>query len=135
MHRFVNPIPENEMYTISDPFQLKSTVTDPAISRNLAAYWEGEFFDEMARLKVREPDIVTRVTEYVPEIVAYVERIIQNGYAYEAEGSVYFDTLTFDGTDGHNYAKLEPWSKGNRELLEGGEGDFFVLYLLSAPDS
>lgn len=111
-----------DILAISLDAQLKSTVTDPAISRNLAAYWEGKFFDEMARLKVREPDIVTRVTEYVPEIVAYVERIIQNGYAYEAEGSVYFDTLTFDGTDGHNYAKLEPWSKGNRELLEGGEG-------------
>lgn len=111
-----------DILAISLDAQLKSTVTDPAISRSLAAYWEGKFFDEMARLKVREPDIVTRVTEYVPEIVAYVERIIQNGYAYEAEGSVYFDTLTFDGTDGHNYAKLEPWSKGNRELLEGGEG-------------
>lgn len=135
MHRSVYPIPENKMHTTSNSFQLKSTVTDPAISRNLAAYWEGKFFDEMARLKVREPDIVTRVTEYVPEIVAYVERIIQNGYAYEAEGSVYFDTLTFDGTDGHNYAKLEPWSKGNRELLEGGEGDLFVFYLLSASDS
>ncbi|KIK09833.1 hypothetical protein K443DRAFT_671150 [Laccaria amethystina LaAM-08-1] len=111
-----------DILAISLDAQLKSTVTDPAISRNLAAYWEGKFFEEMARLKVREPDIVTRVTEYVPEIVAYVERIIQNGYAYEAEGSVYFDTLTFDGTNGHNYAKLEPWSKGNRELLEGGEG-------------
>jgi len=76
----------------------------------------------MARLKVREPDTLTRVTEYVPEIVAFVERIMQNGYGYEAEGSIYFDTRAFDRTDGHNYAKLEPWSKGNRELLEDGEG-------------
>ena len=76
----------------------------------------------MARLKVREPDTLTRVTEYVPEIVAFVERIIQNGYGYEAEGSVYFDTRAFDRADDHNYAKLEPWSKGNRELLEDGEG-------------
>ncbi|KAF8160698.1 tRNA synthetases class I (C) catalytic domain-containing protein [Crassisporium funariophilum] len=100
----------------------KSTVTDPAISRKLAAYWEGKFFDDMARLRVRNPDTVTRVTEYVPEIVSFVERIISNGFAYEAEGSVYFNTLTFDKTDGYSYAKLEPWSKGNRELLEGGEG-------------
>ncbi|KAG5725595.1 Cysteinyl-tRNA synthetase, partial [Termitomyces sp. T112] len=39
-----------------------------------------------------------------------------------AEGSVYFDTKSFDNAEGHNYAKLEPWSKGNRELLEDGEG-------------
>ncbi|KAK2464180.1 hypothetical protein APHAL10511_003637 [Amanita phalloides] len=102
--------------------QFKSTVTDPDISRQLAAYWERKFFQDMDRLKVRRPDVITRVTEYVPEIVSFVDRIIKNGYAYEAEGSVYFDTLTFDRTHIHHYAKLEPWSKGNRELLEEGEG-------------
>lgn len=76
----------------------------------------------MARLRVRGPDTLTRVTEYVPEIVEFVEQIVKNGYAYEFEGSVYFDTQAFDKADGHDYAKLEPWSKGNRELLEEGEG-------------
>lgn len=104
--------------------QFKSTVTDPSIFRSLAAYWEGQFFKDMARLRVRAPDTLTRVTEYVPEIVTFVEKIIKNGYGYEFEGSVYFDTGTFDKADGHNYAKLEPWSKGNRELLEEGEGKF-----------
>ncbi|KAG6920156.1 hypothetical protein DXG01_004922 [Tephrocybe rancida] len=102
--------------------QLSATVTDPAISRSLSAFWEGQFFKDMGRLRVRNPDTVTRVTEYVPEIVAFVERIIENGYGYEAEGSVYFDTRAFDNADGHDYAKLEPWSKGNRDLLEDGEG-------------
>ncbi|GLB37791.1 putative tRNA synthetases class I (C) catalytic domain [Lyophyllum shimeji] len=106
--------------------QLSATVTDPAISRSVAAYWEGQFFRDMARLRVREPDTLTRVTEFVPEIVKFVERIIQNGFGYEAEGSVYFDTRAFDNADGHDYAKLEPWSKGNRELLEDGEGALSV---------
>ena len=97
-------------------------MTDPAISRSLASYWEGQFFHDMSRLRVREPDTLTRVTEYVPEIVAFVERIIQNGYGYEADGSVYFNTQAFDKADGHDYAKLEPWSKDNRELVEEGEG-------------
>lgn len=76
----------------------------------------------MRRLRVREPDTLTRVTEYVPEIVEFVEGIVKNGYAYTDDGSVYFDTRTFDNAEGHDYAKLEPWSKGNRELLEEGEG-------------
>lgn len=81
----------------------------------------------MARLRVREPDTLTRVTEYVPEIVSFVEGIVKNGYGYEAEGSVYFDTQAFDKADNHDYAKLEPWSKGNRDLLEGGEGKSSLL--------
>lgn len=109
--------------------QYKSTVTDPKISRSLAAFWEGRFFEDMARLRVRHPDTVTRVTEYVPEIVAWAERLVKNGFAYEADGSIYFDTEAFDNSPGHDYAKLEPWSKGNRELLEDGEGQWAYTLL------
>jgi len=77
----------------------------------------------MARLHVREPDTLTRVTEFVPEIVSFIERIVQNGYGYCVDGSVYFDTKAFDKADGHVYAKLEPWSKDNRTLLEEAEGE------------
>ena len=93
---------------------------------------------DMERLHVQPPDTLTRVTEYVPEIVAFVEKIIQRGYAYPtSDGSVYFDTTVFDGATerdtspgnlgtrekwSHFYAKLMPWNKGNKELLEEGEG-------------
>ena len=86
----------------------------------------------MVRLRVRNPDTITRVTEYVPEIVDFVRGIIANGFAYEAEGSVYFNTLGFDNSEGHHYAKLEPWNAGNRELLEGGEGQWTNLLFCEA---
>ena len=101
-------------------------MTDPSVSRSLAAYWEAEFFKDMARLNVRPPDTLTRVTEYVPEVVSFVQQVVENGYGYAADGSVYFDTKAFDGNNGHAYAKLQPWSKGNRELLEDGEGEFLI---------
>ncbi|KAF9151500.1 hypothetical protein BGX20_005402, partial [Mortierella sp. AD010] len=106
--------------------ELSHTVSDPKVFRDLAAYWEGEFFKDMDRLGVRRPDVLTRVSEYVPEIVTFVEKIISNGYAYEAEGSVYFDTAAFDGKDGHHYAKLAPWSKGDAALMEESEGSLGI---------
>ncbi|KAI0690429.1 cysteinyl-tRNA synthetase [Cytidiella melzeri] len=102
------------------------TVTDHNIFRTLASYWEQQFFNDMRRLRVRDPDTLTRVTEYVPEIVSFVERIIKNGYGYDVDGSVYFDTRAFDQAETHDYAKLEPWSKGNNELLAEGEGALSV---------
>lgn len=45
---------------------------------------------------VRRPTAMPRVSEYVPEIVAYISTIIQKGLAYEANSSVYFDTCAFE---------------------------------------
>ena len=58
-------------------------------------------------LNVLPPDAVTRVSDYVPEVVAYIEQIMANGYCYEANGSVYFDTAAF-AAGGMSYGKLDP---------------------------
>lgn len=104
-----------------------NTIADPVgVSRDLAQYWEQRYFEDMDRLHILRPDVITRVSEYVPEIVAFVDQIIKNGFAYEAEGSVWFDVNKFEGSDGdgfrHQYAKLQPSSKGNWKLLDEGEG-------------
>jgi len=89
--------------------------------------------DDMARLRVKPPTTLTRVTDYVPQITEFVQGIIDNGFAYAGgDGNVWFDKAAFDGalvqgTGGkhelkHVYAKLAPWSKGNKSLLAEGEG-------------
>lgn len=103
-----------------------SEVTDQKIFRDLAAYWEADFMEDMESLNVLPADYLTRVSEYVPEIVAYVEKIIANGFAYESEGSVYFDVAAFERDPDHQYAKLCPWSAGNSKFFEEGEGSLGV---------
>ncbi|GAB4823051.1 hypothetical protein N2152v2_010097 [Parachlorella kessleri] len=106
--------------------KLGATVTDPAIFRAHAAKHEVEFLEDMAALGCRQPDVLTRVSEYMAEVVEYVERIVANGIGYEANGSVYFDTQRFRES-GHVYGKLNPWAVGSAALgggeCEGGGGD------------
>lgn len=87
----------------------------------LAHDFETEFMEDMDSLNVLRPHILTRVSEYIPEVIAYVIQIIDNGFAYESAGSVYFDTGAFTDA-GHNYGKLEPGSVGNESLIAEGEG-------------
>uniref|UniRef100_F6VII8 tRNA synthetases class I catalytic domain-containing protein n=1 Tax=Ciona intestinalis TaxID=7719 RepID=F6VII8_CIOIN len=50
-------------------------VTDNSIFSALPQYWEREYFEDMDALNVSPPDVLTRVSDYVPEIVKYVEEI------------------------------------------------------------
>ncbi|CAG8471591.1 45_t:CDS:10, partial [Diversispora eburnea] len=62
-----------------------ASITDPKVFRDLAAHWEKDFMEDMRTLNVCPSDILTRVSEYVPEIVKYIQKIIDNGYAYETD--------------------------------------------------
>eukprot|EP00798_Chlamydomonas_sp_ICE-L_P002666 gene2666-biopygen8694 len=99
------------------------SVTDSSIFRAHAAKYEAEFTQDMDSLGVRRPDVLTRVSEYMDEIVDYVKKIVDNGIAYESNGSVYFDT-TNSRACGHTYGKLKPWAVGSSALAAEGESNF-----------
>jgi cysteinyl-tRNA synthetase len=91
-----------------------------------ARKWENEFFADMKALGVKMPDAITRVSEFIPEIIAYIEKIIKNGYAYASNGSVYFDIEAFRKSGKHTYAKLEPGSMLDPSKYKEGEGSLGV---------
>jgi cysteinyl-tRNA synthetase len=48
------------------------------------------FHEDMAALNTLPPDIEPRATEYIPQMIAMIERLIAAGHAYAAEGHVLF---------------------------------------------
>ncbi|KAK3529839.1 hypothetical protein QTP86_007245 [Hemibagrus guttatus] len=69
----------------------------------LARMYEEDFKKDMLALKVLPPAVYMRVTEQMPQIVAFIEGIIRNGHAYTtSQGDVYFDTRSI----GSRYGKL-----------------------------
>ncbi|XP_072033944.1 cysteine--tRNA ligase, cytoplasmic-like [Amphiura filiformis] len=104
-------------------------VSDKSIFSTLTQHWENEYHKDMDSINVLPADVLTRVSEYVPEIVTYVQQIIDNGFAYESNGSVYFSTTKFDSDPDHHYAKLVPEAFGNQAALQEGEGDLSICSL------
>ncbi|KAF1997011.1 hypothetical protein P154DRAFT_525181 [Amniculicola lignicola CBS 123094] len=96
---------------------------DHTIFTKLTQKFEGRFNDDMKSLNVLEPDVVTRVTEYGPQIVEFVEKIVEHKYGYATtDGSVYFDIDSFEKVPGNHYARLEPWNRNDKGLQADGEG-------------
>jgi cysteinyl-tRNA synthetase len=130
MTQAVIAMTKNSVFGMADEILLpyldslyKETIdtSDQTMFTDLTRTMEHEFEDDMDNLNVLRPDVVTRVTEYVPQIVKFVERVVKKGFAYEAEGSVYFDIAAFEKA-GNAYAKLRPESRNDKTLQEEGEG-------------
>ena len=104
-----------------------SAITD----RFAAAYRQ-----DMAALGVAAPDIEPEATAHIPQIVAMIERLIESGHAYAAQGHVLFAVATFA-----DYGKLS--RRDPEEMLAGARvevapykrdpGDF-VLWKPSTPE-
>ena len=50
------------------------------------------------------------------QVVEFVDKIVKNGYAYESNGSVYFDVEKYGKSADHYYGKLVPENVGNDEV-------------------
>ena len=61
----------------------------------IAQKYSNGFHDMMRIFNVLPPSIEPRATGHIPEQINMVRKILENGYAYEVDGSVYFDTLKF----------------------------------------
>lgn len=103
-----------------------SEVTDKSIFSKLYQHFEQEYHEDMNSLNVLGADVLTRVSDYVPEVVDFVQKVIDNGYGYESNGSIYFDTTAFSNAPSHYYAKLVPEAYGDMKALKEGEGELSI---------
>lgn len=96
--------------------------SDHSIFTKLTKKFEDRFMEDVRSLNCLDPDEITRVTEYGPQIVDFVEKVQDNGFAYTtSEGSIYFDIEAFEAAS-NNYARLEPWNRHDKGLQADGEG-------------
>jgi cysteinyl-tRNA synthetase len=64
-------------------------------AQEVAGEFADAYLEDTDRLGLGRPDIEPRATEHIPEIVALIRRLIENGHAYAADGDVYFDVTSF----------------------------------------
>lgn len=63
----------------------------------MADFYTKAFQKDLEKLNIQEPHVWCKATEHIKEQVELVKKIIDNGFAYETEKAVYFNTVKFKG--------------------------------------
>ena len=75
---------------------------------------------DMAALNVREATTHPKATEEIPDMIEMVKTLIEKGYAYEVNGTVYFRTRKFKDYGKLSKKNIDDLRSGNRDLLVSG---------------
>ena len=62
----------------------------------IADFYTKAFFEDFKKLNIDIPEIIAKATEHIDIMEEYVQKIIENGYTYETENTIYFDTSKLD---------------------------------------
>ncbi len=63
---------------------------------DIAEYYTKLFFQDLELLNIETPEIICKATDHIKEMLEYVEKLVENGYAYETSTAIYFDISKLD---------------------------------------
>ncbi len=84
----------------------------------IARFYEDAFWRDLELLNIEKPKVVCRATEHIPEMIALIQRLIEQGYAYETTQAVYFDISKFPRYTEFTRQPLEQKVIGAREEVQ-----------------
>ena len=88
----------------------------------VAAEYAQAFIDDMHAAGVMDPDVRPRATGEINEMIALVEKLIEEGHAYAVEGDVYFAVRSYDKYGQLSNRNVDEMESGHRELCADGQG-------------
>ncbi|MCU0646085.1 MAG: cysteine--tRNA ligase [bacterium] len=91
---------------------IKKANEDKVSTAVVAENYTKAFFEDTKRLGISEADAYPKATENIAGIISLIEKLMQNGLAYQINGDIFYDVSNFNG-----YGKL---SGKNIDELESG---------------
>ena len=104
--------------------------------RDFTTKYADLFFRDIDRLGIQRAEGYPRATDHVAEMQAMTARLLENGHAYESEGSVYFRIATFSDYGKLSGIDLEQARRGERvadDEYEKEDVKDFVLWKAAKP--
>jgi len=102
----------------------------------VAQKYENSYFRSMDRINNLRPDISSRATGHIPEMIELVQTLLDKKFAYTGEdGSVYFDISKFPDYGKLSGRKIEDLQEGVRKASAEGKRHFADFALWKQADA
>lgn len=62
----------------------------------IAEFYTEKFLTDFDRLNIDRPEIICKATDHIKEMEEFVQKLLDNGYAYETSTAIYFDVSKLD---------------------------------------
>lgn len=93
---------------------IKSAREEHKSPAEIADYYTKLFFEDLKNLNIETPEIVCKATDHIPDMLKYVETLMEKGYAYETSTAIYFDISKLDKYPVLSNLNLEEQKAGAR---------------------
>ena len=97
---------------------LKGAKREHKTVMEIAKFYTDAFFADCKKLNIKIPEIVVPATTYIDKFIEMVQGLLDRGYAYEANGNIYFDTSKLDEYYVFNKQNQDDLAVGVREGVE-----------------
>lgn len=102
----------------------------------IAEHYTKLFFEDLKKLNIETPEIVCKATDHIKEMIEYVQKLIDNGYAYETSTAVYFDVSKLDKYGLLSGINLEDQQAGARVEVDSEKKNPYDFALwIKAPEN
>ena len=102
----------------------------------IAKYYTKLFLEDMKKLNIETPEVICKATDHIEDMIKYVQKLLDNGYAYETSTAIYFDVSKLDEYGILSGIKLEDQKAGARvDIDEEKRNPYdFALWIKAKPN-
>ena len=102
----------------------------------IAKYYTKLFMEDLEKLNIETPEVVCKATDHINDMIKYVQKLLENGYAYETSTAIYFDVSKLDEYGILSGIKLEDQKAGARVEVDNEKRNpyDFALWIKAKPN-
>ena len=115
---------------------LKSAREEKKTPLEIAEHYTKLFFEDLKDLNIETPEIICKATDHIQEMLEYVKKLVENGYAYETSTAIYFDVSKLDKypiLSNHNVEEQKAGARVDVDLEKRNPYDFALW--IKAPEN